>query len=64
MWATAGAVATGCCVGTAPGVGVRGTDGNGNKLPKQDAGAPGGGALAEADGVTTGGIGFGFAVKG
>ena len=64
MWATAGAVATGCCVGTAPSVGLSGTDGNGNKLPKQDAGAPGGGALARTDGVTKGSIGFGVAVKG
>ena len=64
MWATAGAVATGCCVGAALSVGLSGSDGNGKQLPKQDAGAPGGGALARADGVTKGGIGFGVAVKG
>ena len=46
MWATAEAVATGCCAGPALSVSMSGSDGNGKQLPKQDAGAPGGGALA------------------
>ena len=46
MWATAEAVATGCCAGLALSVSMSGSDGNEKQLPKQDAGAPGGGALA------------------
>ena len=64
MWATAGAVATGCCFGAARCVGWSGSIGDGKQAPKQDAEPPGGGALARPVGFTTGATGFGDEVKG